>query len=70
MSGTERASWDHARRLFQSSEEVQEVLWNRRSRLVFPQLAERTTDPVDGGLQASRCSVEARRSKDNVMAAS
>jgi hypothetical protein len=35
--------------LFQSSKDEQEALWNRRGRLVFPQLAERTTHPIDGG---------------------
>jgi hypothetical protein len=35
--------------LFQLSEEAQKGLWKRRGRLVFPQLAERTTHPIDGG---------------------
>jgi hypothetical protein len=28
------------------------VIWNRRGRLVFPQLAERTTNPMDDGFMS------------------
>jgi hypothetical protein len=47
--------------LLQLSEEAQEALWNRLGRLVFPQLAERTTHPIDGGF-TSRTLFQCRRS--------